>query len=69
MNTLTQLLERIFTLTRMDSIFAAMDNGDTRRENLQTFYGLAAQFESTSRRELSQFLEHLEALEGTEYYL
>lgn len=63
MNTLAQLIERIFTLTRMDSIFAAMDNGETRRENLQLFYKLAAEFESTSRRELSQFLEHLDALE------
>ena len=63
MNTLTQLIEKIFTLTRMDSIFAAMENGGVRRENLQIFYRLAAEFEATSRRELSQFLEHLDALE------
>ena len=63
MNTLAQLIERIFSLTRMDSIFAAMDNGDMRRENLHAFYKLAAEFEATSRRELSQFLEHLDALE------
>ena len=63
MNTLAQLIEKIFLLTRMDSIYAAMENGETRRENLQLFYKLAADFESTSRRELSQFLEHLEALE------
>ena len=63
MNTLAQLIEKIFTLTRMDSIFAAMENGETKRENLQAFYQLAANFEATSRRELSQFLEHLDALE------
>ena len=63
MNTLAQLIEKIFQLTRMDSIFAAMDGGETRRENLHLFYKLAADFEATSRRELSQFLEHLDALE------
>ena len=45
-----------------DSIFAAMENGETRRENLQTFYKLASDFESTSRRELSQFLEYLDMM-------
>lgn len=63
MNTLAQLIEKIFRLTRMDSIFAAMDGGETKRSNLQAFYKLAADFESASRRELSQFLEHLDALE------
>ena len=63
MNTLAQLIEKIFLLTRMDSIFGAMENGQTRRENLQLFYKLAADFEAASRRELSQFLEHLDALE------
>ena len=63
MNTLAQLIENIFLLTRMDSIFGTMDGGATKRDNLQLFYQLAADFESTSRRELSQFLEHLDALE------
>ena len=63
MNTIAQLLEKIFTLTRMDSIFAAMEGGEAKRENLQAFYQLAADFEATSRRELGQFLEHLDALE------
>ena len=63
MNTLAQLIEKIFLLTRMDSIYAAMEAGETKRENLQAFYKLASDFESTSRRELSQFLEHLDALE------
>ena len=63
MNTLAQLIEKIFILTRMDSIFAAMDGGAVKRENLLTFYQLASDFESASRRELSHFLEHLDALE------
>ena len=63
MNTIAQLVERIFTETRMDSIYAAMDGGEGKAANLQAFYQLAADFEATSRRELGQFLEHLDALE------
>ena len=63
MNTLAQLLERIFTLTKIDSIYAAMDNGAERLANLQTFYQLASDFEAVSRRDLNQFLEHLDAME------
>ena len=64
MNTIAQLLERIFTLTRMDSIYASMEGGDGKAANLQTFYQLAADYEATSRRELSQFLEYLDSLES-----
>ena len=63
MNTIAQLVEKIFTETRMDSIYAAMDGGEGNAANLQAFYQLAADFEVTSRRELGQFLEHLDALE------
>ena len=64
MNTIAQLVEKIFALTHMDSIFSAMEGGEGKAANLQTFYQLAADFETTSRRELGQFLEHLEALSG-----
>ena len=64
MNTLTQLLEKMFTLTRLDSVYAAMPGGDAKRANLQTFYQLAVDFEKGSLRDLGQFLEHLTALEG-----
>ena len=60
---LTQLLELLYRLTRLDSIYGAMSGGDARRENLQTFYQLAADYESTGLRDLSQFLDHLTALE------
>ena len=63
LGTLAQLIEKIFILTRMDSIFGAMPGGDLRRENLQMFYTLAADFESSARHDLEQFLEHLDALE------
>ena len=60
---LAQLLEHIFCLTRLDSIYAAMDSGVERTANLREFYRIAMDFEATARRDLSQFLEHLELLE------
>ena len=63
MNTIAQLIEKIFVLTRMDSLYAAMDQGDARSANLRTFYRLAADYEGTGRRDLAQFLEYLDAME------
>lgn len=63
MNTLTQLIESCMILTRMDSIYAAMDGGEMRRENLKAFFSLAAEFATGSNRGLGQFLEYLDALE------
>ena len=62
--TLPQLLERIFTLTRMDSIFAAMENGEERLENLQTFYQMAVGFCAGGNGDLNRFLEHVRAMEA-----
>lgn len=61
---LTRLLQSCFTLTRMDSIYGAMPGGKARKENLQTFFRLAVEYESSSLRTLSQFLEHLQSLDG-----
>lgn len=63
MDTLTSLLESCFHLTRLDSVYAAMPSGEAKSSNLQTFYQLAADFEKGSLRDLSQFLDHLDALE------
>ncbi len=60
---LARLLEEIFCRTRLDSIYAAMEGGVERTANLREFYRLAMDFEATARRDLSQFLEHLELLE------
>lgn len=62
--TLTQLLKQCFVLTRLDSIYGAMQGGETRKTNLQTFFQLAADYEKGSLRDLSQFLQHLESLQG-----
>lgn len=63
MNTLTQLLEKCYSLTRLDSIYASMSGGDATNGNLQTFFQLAADFEMGNHRDLGQFLDHLDALE------
>ena len=60
---LARLLEEIFCITRMDSIYAAMPGGVERTANLREFYRMALEFEAAARRDLSQFLEHLELLE------
>ena len=60
---LAQLIESIFRLTHMDSVYGAMKNGELRRQNLQLFYELAVSFETAGRRDLEQFLEHLTAMQ------
>ena len=59
---LARLLEEVFCVTRMDSIYAAMEGGVERTANLREFYRLALDFEAAARRDLSQFLEHLELM-------
>ena len=60
---LSRLLEEVFCVTRMDSIYAAMESGVERTANLREFYRLALEFEASNQRDLSRFLEHLELLE------
>lgn len=62
-SSLTALLEQVFTLTRLDSIYGSLPDGKARSANLQAFFQLAAGFEGGSLRDLSQFLYHLDALE------
>lgn len=64
MDSLTQILERCFTLTRLDSIYGAMPGGKARKENLQMFYQLAADYEKSGIRPLGQFLEYLDSLQS-----
>ena len=60
---LTTLLEEIFVLTHMDTIFGIMDGGEMRKENLHIFYHLAASFEAGGQGDLGRFLDHLQMLE------
>ena len=63
MNPLTALLENCFALTRLDSVYAAMPAGEAKAANIQTFYQLAADFESGNLKDLGQFLDFLDAME------
>ncbi len=61
--TLSELLQKIFSATRMDSIYAAAPDGEMRTANLQAFCQLAAECEANGQRELDPFLEFLTALD------
>ena len=62
-SSISELLTKIFTLTRIDSIYSAMDDGDNRVENLQAFLQIAAAFEGTANNNLDRFLEYLAVME------
>ena len=60
---LTKLLERCICLTKLDSIYSAMPDGEVKRNNIHIFFKLASDFEAGMPRDLLQFLEHLDALD------
>lgn len=62
MNDVARLLMRIFSATRIDSIFAALPDGKMRSENLQQFCKIAASYASNSSYGLARFLEYIETL-------
>ncbi|MGM9588777.1 MAG: helicase-exonuclease AddAB subunit AddA [Faecousia sp.] len=61
---LTQLLEKCFAMTRLDSLYGAMEGGEARQANLQTLFQLATDYEQGGLRDLSQFLQYLDTLQG-----
>lgn len=60
---ISQLIAKIFSLTRMDSMFAALPDGDIRVENLQSFCQIAAGYEAVATNGLEQFLDYLDRME------
>lgn len=62
-SSLLGLIKHIYALTRLDSIFAAMPDGEVRLENLLGFYKIAADFDMCGGKGLNKFLNHLEALD------
>ena len=62
MQTISVLLETCFRLTRLDSIYGAMPDGDAKSNNLRMFYQLAADYEKQSTKDLQQFLDYLESM-------
>ena len=59
MNTISKLLTQIFAVTRIDSVFSALDNGIERVENLQNFCQIATAFETNSADGLNNFLDYI----------
>lgn len=64
LRSITSLLEITFRLTRLDSIFGAMTDGDVRNANLQMFYQLASDYEKQSLKDLPHFLDYLNSVEN-----
>ena len=62
MNSLSGLIQKIISVTRFDSIYAAMDNGADRVRNIKAFTQYISAYESTGAKELGQLLAHLEAV-------
>lgn len=60
---LTSLLEMCFRLTKLDSIYGAMSDGEQRSTNLQLFYQLAVDYEKQGLKDLPQFLDYLNSIE------
>lgn len=57
------LLQEIIVSTRLDNVYAAMDAGEQRLENLNRFFRLASGYEASGRRDLGSFLEYLHSLQ------
>lgn len=62
-SSLPKLLQTVFAQTQIDSIYAALPDGDLRNENLQSFYQLACDADSGGAKGLPKFLDYLNALE------
>ena len=63
--TVTQLIHQVFIRTGMLSIYGAMENGDAFVDHLQSFCQIAADYESTGRKDLVYYLDYLTAMEET----
>lgn len=60
--TVAQLLDCILVKTKGDCIFASMDDGAERTENIQAFCQIAAEYETNGRKDLEQFLAYLDSM-------
>ena len=63
LNSLSQLIMHILSSTHMDSVYASLQDGAERVENLQSFCRYVTTYEQSVRCGLSHFLEHLEILQ------
>lgn len=61
-STLVELVNAVLSQTRLDSIFAAMSDGQIRVENIHTFCQMAASFADNGQGDLGHFLNYLDNL-------
>lgn len=59
---LPQLIERIFLVTQIDSIFAGFADGEIRLNHLQTIFRLANEFDSVGGKDLRGFIDYLQSI-------
>lgn len=60
---LTQIIEQVLLETSMQELYGAMEDGNARVNDLQTFYQLAVEFEAAGKRDLGRFLEYLQSMQ------
>ena len=60
---LSQLIQKIYDLTRIDSLYGAMADGATRERTLQSFFQICVDLEAGGQKDLGRFLEYLDAME------
>lgn len=61
--TVSQLVNKLMEITHLDSIYAAFDDGNLKKSNIQAFVDLIAKCETANISQLSRFLDYLETLE------
>lgn len=61
LSTVTQLLAEVYTETDLISIYSAAEDGAVKLANLQNFFQIVSDYETTGPRELSRLLEYLDA--------
>lgn len=61
LSNVAQLLAAVYTETNLLSTFSAMPGGEIRLANLQCFFQIVSDYETTGPKELSRFLEYLDA--------
>ncbi len=58
-----ELIDSIFAATKLDSIFSAMPDGETKSENLRSFCQIVAAFEASGKHDLGSLISYIQSLQ------